>query len=74
MSRPLYEIAREIRKDWSPVNFAAKPYLDAMRELSSINDDYYADSGRSVVLYFLSNAASWRGENARRIKAELKSL
>ena len=74
MSRPLYEIAREIRKDWSPVNFAAKPYLDAMRELSSINDDYYADSARSVVLYFLSNAASWRGENARRIKAELKSL
>jgi hypothetical protein len=74
VSRPLYEIAREIRKDWSPVNFAAKPYLDAMRELSSINDDYYADSGRSVVLYFLSNAASWRGENARRIKAELKSL
>lgn len=74
MSRPLYEIAREIRKDWSPVNYAAKPYLDAMRSLSSINDDYYADSGRSVVLYFLSNAASWRGENARRIKAELKSL
>ena len=74
MSRPLYEIASEIRKDWSPVNFAAKPYLDAMRELSSINDDYYADSARSVVLYFLSNAASWRGENARRIKAELKSL
>ena len=74
MSRPLYEIAREIRKDWSPVNFAAKPYLDAMRELSSINDDYYADSARSVVLYFLSNAASGRGENARRIKAELKSL
>jgi len=74
VSRPLYEIAREIRKDWSPVNYAAKPYLDAMRSLSSINDDYYADSGRSVVLYFLSNAASWRGENARRIKAELKSL
>ena len=74
MSRPLYEIASEIRKDWSPVNFAAKPYLEAMRELSSINDDYYEDSAHSVVLYFLSNAASWRGENARRIKAELKSL
>ena len=74
MSRPLYEIASESRKDWSPVNYAAKPYLDAMRELSSINDDYYADSGRSVVAYFLSNASSWRGENARRIKAELKSM
>ena len=74
MSRPLYEIASEIRKDWSPVSPDAKPYLDAMRWMVSINDDYYADTATSVVLYFLSNAASWRGENARRIKAELKSL
>jgi hypothetical protein len=74
MTRSISDIAREIRKDWAPVNYAAAPYLDAMRELSSINDDYYADSGRSIVAYFLSNASSWRGENARRIKAELKSL
>jgi hypothetical protein len=70
--RPLCEIAREIRKDWKNVNYAAAPYLDAMGSLNSIQDDYYADSGVSVVLYFLSNASSWRGETAKRIKAELK--
>lgn len=74
MSRPLYEIAAEIRKDWRPVNYAAAPYLDAMGELSAISDAYYADSARSIVAYFLSNASSWRGETARRIKAELKAL
>ena len=27
-----------------------------------------------IVRYFLSNATTWRGEDARRIKAELKAL
>jgi hypothetical protein len=31
------------------------------------------DSARSVVLYFLSNASSWRGDVAKRVKAELKA-
>jgi hypothetical protein len=45
-----------------------------MESLTSVNDNYYADTGRSVVLYFLSNASGWRGETARRIKNELKTL
>ena len=72
--RPLYEIAREIRNDWKKVSYSAKPYLDAMASLGSIEDRYYYDSGNSVVLYFLANASSWRGENAKRIKAELRSM
>ena len=72
--RALSAIARDIRADWKPVNYAAKPYLDAMSGLDSINDKYMFDSGRSVVLYFLANASSWRGDKARAIKAELKAL
>ena len=74
MTRPIYEIAREIRADWKNVNYAAKPYLDAMRDLTNITDTYGYDSAKSVVLYFLSNASSWRGENARRIKTELNAM
>ena len=74
-TRSLSEIAAEIRKDWgSKVNFGAKPYLDAMASLNSINDNYGWDSGKSIVLYFLGNAASWKGETAKRIKAELKAM
>ena len=72
--RALYEIAREIRRDWTKVNFAAKPYLEAMGELSSVNDKFYFDSGESVVRYFLANAGTWRGETAKRVKAELKGM
>jgi hypothetical protein len=73
-TRPLYEVAEEIRKDWKNIYFGAKPYLDAMSCLESINDNYGWDSGKSIVLYFLANASSWRGETARRIKKELNAM
>lgn len=65
-------LAAMIDRDWGNVNFAARPYLDAMYSLGSIDDSYGLDSGRSVVSYFLANATSWRGETARAVKAELK--
>lgn len=72
--RSLSEIAAEIKKDWKKPYYGAVPYLDAMLTLDSINDKYFADSADSIVLYFLSNATTWRGETARRIKAELNAL
>ena len=74
MARPLYEIAREIRKAWTKVSPYAEPYLEAMESLNSINDNYYFDSGKEILLRFLSWANTWRGEDARRIKAELKEI
>ena len=73
-NRPLYEIAREIEKDWKNVHYGAKPYLDAMATLNSIDDHYYMDTAKSVVCYFLGNASTWRGETAKRIKKELKTM
>jgi hypothetical protein len=72
--RSISTIAREIRADWTKPYFGAVPYLQAMHSLDSIDDNYYEDSGKSVVLYFLANANTWRGEKARAIKAELKKL
>lgn len=72
--RSLSSIARDIVKDWPKVNYAAKPYLCAMQTMGDIRDSYGYDSGKSIVLYFLSNASSWRGETAKRIKAELKAM
>ena len=74
MSRPIHEIAHEIQRSWPKPYFGAVPYLDAMLCLDTIDNDYGADSGKSIVLYFLSNASTWRGEAARRLKAELKQI
>lgn len=72
--RPLYAIAHEIRTLWKKVYFGAVPYLDALGALTTPDDSYIHDDGRSIIRYFLSNATTWRGEDARRIKEELKSL
>jgi hypothetical protein len=45
-----------------------------MRSLNQIGEMYGLDSGVSVVAYFLANAATWRGEHARRIKQELRDI
>jgi len=71
-SLSIAEIACVISDDWAKVHVAARPYLDAMFTLDSINDMYYAESGRTIVLYFLNNVSSWKGEVAKAVKAELK--
>ena len=80
--RPLYAIASEInieyldalRKGKTPAWLTyTKPYQQAMRELTSIEDRYGMESAYEIVLRFLANATSWRGETARRIKAELNT-
>jgi hypothetical protein len=72
--RPLATIAREIRRDWKNVYFGAVPYLEALAAMDKVTDTYGADSGESIVLYFLSNATTWRGGVARHIKAELQAM
>lgn len=72
--RPLSVIAAEIEADWKHPYFGAVPYLGALSQLDTIEDAYGLDSARSVVIYFLSNAQTWRGEKARTIKVELKNM
>ncbi len=73
-TRPLREIAAEIRRVWTKPYFGAVPYIEAMSYLDKITDAYIADSAKSIVLYFLSNANTFRCADARRIKEELKSM
>ena len=68
------EIACAIESDWKNVSPYAQPYLDAMKQLESVSDAYFADSGASVIMYFLANANSYRGEGARAYKALLKAM
>lgn len=71
-SKPIYELASLIRQDWQKVYFGAEPYISAMYQMSSVDDQYGFDSGKDIVLRFLCNASTWRGEVAREVKKELK--
>ena len=74
--RTFQQIARDIKSTWLNVYFGAVPYLDALLELdtSDPNESYLYDSAGDIARYFLVNAQTFRGEDARRLKAELKSL
>lgn len=74
--RSLREIAIEIEwecreKPWYPY---AEAYVGPMKTLDTLNDRYFEDSAEYIVSYALANLQSWRGENARRIKAELNAM
>ena len=72
--RYLFKIAAEIKGDWKNPYFGAVPYLDAMSTLRDMDDNYICETARTVVVYFLANASTYRGNTARRIKLELKSM
>lgn len=74
VTRPLHVIAREIVQTWPKPYFGAVPYINAMHSLDTIRDKYGADDAHGIVMYFLSNAGTWRGPDARRIKAELNAM
>lgn len=77
-SMSISQLAFLIHRDWrkqsktGQIYFGAVPYLEAMHTMDKITDNYGSDSGKSIVLYFLSNATTWKGETARNIKKELQ--
>ena len=72
--RAIHSIAADITREWKNVYFGAVPYLNAMKSLSSISEDYYGDRAETVIIYFLANAQTFRGEQARSLKLELNNL
>lgn len=74
MNRKLSEIAKDILQHWKNPYFGAKPYIQAMLKINSAEPDanYGYETAEDIVTYFLANANSFRGEDAKRIKAELK--
>ena len=67
-------IAREISREWKNVNYAAKPYLQALLYVDTAADKYGYDSADNLVRYFLANASGYRGEAAKAHKTALKTI
>ena len=74
--RTFSEVAREIRAKWSKPYFGAVPYLDALAKVhtSDKNAKYLFEQVKDIVPYLLCNMTTFRGADARRLKAELKDM
>lgn len=71
----LRSIARVVYADWTNMYFGAVPYVAAMEQLISAFDPkekYGVEDAKLIVLYFLSNAKTWRGPVAQVVKQILK--
>nr|DAI13777.1 MAG TPA: hypothetical protein [Caudoviricetes sp.] len=74
--RTFQQIARDIKSTWLNVYFGAVPYLEALLTLDTTDPNamYYYDTAGDIVRYFLANAQTFRGADANKLKAELKSM
>lgn len=72
--RKVRDIAAEIRSTWPKIYFGAEPYVEAMEQYDTPEDTFITENGGDIIRRFLVNAGTWRGDDARRIKAELKAM
>lgn len=83
-ARTVSRVAGEILSLWSRPDPGALPYLEAMLSMDyssfthpdspTLERMYGAEPSRDVVARFLANASTFRGEDARRIKGELREI
>lgn len=77
--RPLHAIGREMvpllraLPESHMARWAGLAQAEPICSLSTIHDAYGADSGQYVVACLLGNITGWRGEDAKRIRTELKA-
>jgi Arc/MetJ-type ribon-helix-helix transcriptional regulator len=67
-------IEQDIKSQGKKIPYNLKPYLEAMYSISSVNDNYGLDSGKTILAYSLSNMGTYKGETAKAVKAKLKEL
>ena len=74
--RTFQQIAKDIKSTWLNVYFGAVPYLEAMLTFftSVPYAIYFFNTAGDIVKYFMSKAQTFRGADAKRLKAELKSM
>lgn len=76
LKRTVSQIAAEIYIAWTSPNYGAVPYLEAMLSMNYVEVEgrrYGVEPAESIIARFLSNASSFRGADARRLKAELRA-
>lgn len=75
-NRTFRQIALEIKETWKNQYFGAKPYVDALLTLDTSDPSapYIFETAKDMVIGFLANAQTFRGEVAKNLKQELKNM
>ncbi|MEO5348895.1 MAG: hypothetical protein H7836_04540 [Magnetococcus sp. YQC-3] len=69
-NKSINQLGAIVAKEWVKPYFGAVPYIKALQQ---INDGKYLfEDEKTIVIYFLSNARTWKGDIAKEVKQELK--
>jgi hypothetical protein len=68
------QVVAAIRADWTKPYFGAVPYLEALECLDSWTDRYGCEDATFLAAYLLSNLRTYRGANAKAVRATLKAV
>lgn len=73
-SLDVQQIVALVYDDWDDVHPSAATYLNALdvNDCRELADPVGNETADLQLRYFLAHAASWRGETARAVKAELR--
>lgn len=71
--RPLRDIAVEIRRAWTAITPAARPWVNAMAAVDTVTDTWGKDTGKDIIENFLKNCKGFEGEDAARLKNDLEA-
>lgn len=76
--RPIKDIVADITTTWGAekvrtTGYAAKPYLEALSQVESVDEVYGDEKAEHLVRYLLSNLAQFKGAQARVLKEELRA-
>lgn len=74
--RTFQQIARDVKSTWMNVYFGAVPYLEALLTLDTTDPEalYGIEMAGDITRYFLANAQTFRGADAKMLKQELTDL
>ena len=70
----LQDLVAIVYADWGNVNPYAASYLNALdvNDCHELDDPVGNETAEIQIGYLMANAAAWRGETARAVKAELR--
>ena len=76
--RTIKDIVADITATWGEekvrtTGYAAKPYLEALATVETVDEMYGADKAEHLVRYLLTNLTQFKGARARELKEELRA-
>jgi hypothetical protein len=68
----LNQLLEQAKNDWEEAPASITECIESLQMSGSASNNYLKAESEEYLKFFLTNCSAWRGEIARRVKAELR--